>query len=413
MANYYVATTGNNSNPGTIGSPFLTIAKGISVLVAGDTLYIRSGNYNESINSNNQTIPAGTSWSNVVTISAYPGESVTIYIVLLANSSIKYLVFKDLIIDGRRTSNETVYISTANHIRFTGCELKDSYFQGVLMPHPGSDYNEFINCNIHGHGHTVNLDHGIYCASRYNLIQGCDIHDNAAYGVTVYNGYGERPDGNVIKGNRFHHNAVLGSGGGIGVASSTGTLVYNNLVYSNRIGIEVAWGSPVGAKIYNNTVYGNVTGITMNSDSSGALVKNNIVYQSGSITNNGSGTVQANNLVGSGSTNNPQFVNAGSANFALQAGSPAIDHGTTLSEVTTDFAGVSRPQGTAYDIGAYEFVGGGGTPDTTPPTGMVVSPASGGTVSGTVTVTCSASDNIGVANVQFYLDGSPLGGPIT
>ena len=35
-------------------------------------------------------------------------------------------------------------------------------------------------------------------------------------------------------------------------------------------------------------------------------------------------------------------------------GSPAINAGVTLSTVTTDFDGVSRPQGGVYDIGAYE-----------------------------------------------------------
>src|SRR5207247_1103836 len=39
----------------------------------------------------------------------------------------------------------------------------------------------------------------------------------------------------------------------------------------------------------------------------------------------------------------------------------------------------------------------------------MTSPASGSTVSGTVTVTASASDNVGVAGVQFRLDGSNLG----
>src|SRR5206468_3442482 len=39
----------------------------------------------------------------------------------------------------------------------------------------------------------------------------------------------------------------------------------------------------------------------------------------------------------------------------------------------------------------------------------IASPASGSTVSGTITVTASASDNVGVAGVQFRLDGSNLG----
>lgn len=47
---------------------------------------------------------------------------------------------------------------------------------------------------------------------------------------------------------------------------------------------------------------------------------------------------------------------------------------------------------------------GGAPPDTTPPTTSITSPANGATVSGTTTVTASASDNVGVTKVEFYLD---------
>ena len=43
--------------------------------------------------------------------------------------------------------------------------------------------------------------------------------------------------------------------------------------------------------------------------------------------------------------------------------------------------------------------------DTTPPTVRITSPASGATVSGTITVTADASDNVGVAGVQFQYNG--------
>src|SRR5438093_4669051 len=48
-------------------------------------------------------------------------------------------------------------------------------------------------------------------------------------------------------------------------------------------------------------------------------------------------------------------------------------------------------------------------PDTVPPTVSVTSPASGATVSGTITISAAASDNIAVVGVQFKLDGANLG----
>jgi len=46
------------------------------------------------------------------------------------------------------------------------------------------------------------------------------------------------------------------------------------------------------------------------------------------------------------------------------------------------------------------------TPDTTAPTTSITAPANGATVSGTTTVSASASDNVGVTKVEFYLDGA-------
>lgn len=51
--------------------------------------------------------------------------------------------------------------------------------------------------------------------------------------------------------------------------------------------------------------------------------------------------------------------------------------------------------------------------DTTPPAVSMTAPANGATVSGSaVTVSATASDNVAVSNVQFLLDGNPLGSPV-
>ena len=64
-----------------------------------------------------------------------------------------------------------------------------------------------------------------------------------------------------------------------------------------------------------------------------------------------------------------------------QSGSPAINTGANLtslgiSALNFDLAGVSRPQGSAWDIGAYEYIQASPPPDTTPP-----APPSGVTIS--------------------------------
>ena len=73
---YYVATTGNDSNAGTIAEPFATWEKGASVLTAGDTLYIRGGTYTNTRASIYQCLwntLSGTV-NDTIKIWAYPGE---------------------------------------------------------------------------------------------------------------------------------------------------------------------------------------------------------------------------------------------------------------------------------------------------------------------------------------------------
>ena len=72
-ATYYVATTGNDGNPGTLSQPFRTVQRGVNALSGpGDTLYIRAGNYVEGV-----AYPAtifGTA-SAPITIAGYPGDA--------------------------------------------------------------------------------------------------------------------------------------------------------------------------------------------------------------------------------------------------------------------------------------------------------------------------------------------------
>jgi putative lipoic acid-binding regulatory protein len=57
----------------------------------------------------------------------------------------------------------------------------------------------------------------------------------------------------------------------------------------------------------------------------------------------------------------------------------------------------------------WQVLMGGGSGDTTLPTVALSAPASGATVNGTVTVSATASDNVGVTGVQFRLDGANIG----
>jgi hypothetical protein len=72
----------------------------------------------------------------------------------------------------------------------------------------------------------------------------------------------------------------------------------------------------------------------------------------------------------------------------------------TLTATARDAAGNVSPVSAPVTV----TVNNAPPPDTTPPTVSITSPANGATVKGTVTVTASASDNVGVVGVQFLLD---------
>jgi concanavalin A-like lectin/glucanase superfamily protein/Big-like domain-containing protein/galactose oxidase-like protein len=72
--------------------------------------------------------------------------------------------------------------------------------------------------------------------------------------------------------------------------------------------------------------------------------------------------------------------------------------------VAADAAGNAGPASAADDAIV---------PDTTPPAVTVTAPAEGATVSGTATLTATATDNVGVTQVTFTVDGTQIGAPDT
>lgn len=85
-----------------------------------------------------------------------------------------------------------------------------------------------------------------------------------------------------------------------------------------------------------------------------------------------------------------------------QTGAFSEDHDIYSSFYAAQFFGLTAPGG-----------GGGGGGDTTPPTVSITAPAAGATVSGTVNVAASASDNVGVTRVDVLVDGTVAGSDTT
>ncbi|MCK4785583.1 MAG: right-handed parallel beta-helix repeat-containing protein [Desulfobacteraceae bacterium] len=74
---YYVATDGNDANPGTLNEPFATLEHALlDVVEPGDTIYMRGGSYHEEISAAAGAV-AGTP-GNPITITNYQDEVVTL-----------------------------------------------------------------------------------------------------------------------------------------------------------------------------------------------------------------------------------------------------------------------------------------------------------------------------------------------
>jgi PKD repeat protein len=148
-----------------------------------------------------------------------------------------------------------------------------------------------------------------------------------------------------------------GIGFGLGSSGHVGGIIRNNMVYVTRdvgIGLE---NSP-GTRVYNNTVYnGNDYMASIEyrfAGTSGVSIINNLTNKPVLSRNGGSGTVQ-NNVTNAQTS---WFVGAASGDLHLASSSISgvVDQGQTLADVSDDFDGDSRPQGSAYDIGADEYV---------------------------------------------------------
>ena len=204
-----------------------------------------------------------------------------------------------------------------------------------------------------------------------------------------------------------------------------GTLTVTNSTLSGNSVTDVDYGSGGGIASYGGTL--TVTNSTLSGNSAGAgrgggiesyggsaTLKNTIVANSPSGGNcsvtvtDGGHNLDSDGSCGFGTANNslPGFDpklgdladNGGpTKTHALLAGSPAIDKGNPFG-ATTDQRGVSRPQGAASDIGAFE-VESTTIEDTTKPTVSTATPTGTGIGRGT-NVAATFSEKMDAATIN-------------
>jgi parallel beta-helix repeat protein len=292
-----------------------------------------------------------------------------------------------------------------SYIRIQNCRIYHVSGSGV-----GTGYDahhvEFLD-NIVENAGLNHLGYGIYFGGSDHVIRGNVMRNNLAYGMHIYSEkfgtttqfgrtLGMPPTRILVENNLIYGNGLIPYGLGwpgyegygprgdgillFGSTSDGGArdnVIRGNIIFGNG-GTGIFTDSRSGS-IDNNTIYNNGSGGVslhqMPSGVPGMLVRNNILYKNCSRCtpgygehDPGSGHTFLNNLFGTASPSfvggsvfrnnlyftDPKFVNEG-GDFHLQSTSPAINAGTALATPVSDQDGTPRPQGGAFDIGAFEY----------------------------------------------------------
>jgi len=216
-------------------------------------------------------------------------------------------------------------------------------------------------------------------------------------GIAAYASSTRTTPHTLILNSTISGNSTTGSGGGFenwegGAVIVMSTITANHA--ANSGGGVHNWNNPswlTGTLVKGSLIWGNTSGSDTDDDVADYSDASNSFYSLGYNLVGAAGAnvdfdvefADATDQTGVGDAGlDALTINAPgmTATHALQAGSPAIDAGNctdqTGATIVTDQRGVTRPQGDACDIGAYEA---GGAP---PPSGLVVNslndPGTGG-----------------------------------
>jgi len=217
-----------------------------------------------------------------------------------------------------------------------------------------------------------------------------DAYDPASHENSIYL-WGSRPGqtcyayNNVIDGYSSVEPFYLGMWG-----DSSTLYVYNNILnnagnFKTPVEIDQE-GAPTTNSIrlyfYNNVMISNNDGTCMrmgqrtgNGPLNTVVLQNNHCIGTSNVSweVNPPNKVESNNLVQTSAVASGEGYTSGNLWKPTKASGSTVDAGLNLSNVfNTDKDGVSRPQGSGWDIGAYEYVPGGDTTPPAPPSGLAV-----------------------------------------
>jgi hypothetical protein len=359
-------STGNDTTgDGSSGTPWKTLQKCADVATSGD-ICLGTGTYTDTDSDGNvvETVSSGVTYRAATPL----GATISLSGLNAANSGFAVLdsttTIEGFIITGGTSNGTSAAHAGVNLISGSGTIIQDNTFVDVART--------VCSASAFGNAGVFSANNSSYTIRR-NIFHSIGRLRNGESGCT-----------DTVVNDQHDHGIYLQSGNGV--------VVENNIVYNIHGGFSlVVFGATLtNLTIRHNTFVGEEGDASPNatvglfSTINTADIVNNIIYlQSGtqphgiglsgtyssvSIRKNisnldvtlhtATGVTIANNI----NDATIDFTDDTGRDYTLLSTSDAIDVGETISAVSADIIGTSRPQGSAYDMGAYEFLvsGGGG-----------------------------------------------------
>jgi CSLREA domain-containing protein len=273
-------------------------------------------------------------------------------------------------------------------------------YDGGAVYSNGSIIQQFTIINSIFYSNDANFGGGLYSDSIIADVSNSTFSENAAmFGGGIYN-FGSLS----LTNSTIYNNSASFAGGGIGISGSSprSVTISNSTIDSNS---SPQYGG--GISIYNTTTLYN-TIISNNTGSGDCYIGNNINLTANGHNIDTDGSCGGATQKTSGELNFDALSNNGglTQTIALLNGSHAIDAGDDAICLTSpvnnlDQRGITRPQGSHCDVGAYEY---DSTPTVTSITRANANPTNAASVDFTVTFS-EAVDNVNTADFSLNTSG--------
>lgn len=304
-----------------------------------------------------------------------------------------------------------VVYGESSHFEIHNLEIQNTNFAGMLIKSPTLGPEDWLYDEIsvhhnkihHTEGEGIYIGDSFFTSGDHHYVNNCEIYENIVYET----GWDGIQLGSCTEGASIHDNTIVSWGltspnydqsRGIRWNPGTAGVCYNNVLIGATVSGQGAYANGGGifanpyddSAFFNNVVVDSVTeGITMSANhgmlsgtqvlimnntivspatygivfdptnASGSLAYNNIIANPGNdyVDIGGGASLTESNNYESGTVAGVNFVDASNDDYRLSSSSGAIDYGTDVSSygIADDILGVSRPQNSVYDAGAYEY----------------------------------------------------------